>query len=70
MNDPPTSLSLSSHVVSENTPSGDEVALLLTEDPDEDQTFTFLLASDPAVDGELGPSFSSSFLRSVLHVFL
>lgn len=51
MNDPPTSLSLSSHVVSESTPPGDEVAMMLTEDPDVDQTFTFLLAPDPAVNG-------------------
>ncbi|KAK7104975.1 hypothetical protein V1264_019607 [Littorina saxatilis] len=56
MNDPPSNLSLSDHVVSESTPPGAQVALLVTEDPDRGQTFTFDLAPDPTVDGHLDMS--------------
>ncbi|KAL8601316.1 hypothetical protein ACOMHN_054610 [Nucella lapillus] len=52
-NDPPSSLSLSNHVVSEITPPGGQVALIATEDPDRGQTFTFHLDPDPTVDGHL-----------------
>ncbi|XP_076442794.1 protocadherin-16-like [Babylonia areolata] len=55
-NDPPSSLGISSHVVSESTPPGGEVARLVTEDPDRGQTFTFHLDPDPTVLGHFAVS--------------